>query len=66
MNTSQLLLLLLPLVVVQLALMALALRDLLSRDRMVRGGNKPVWAAIIVFGELVGPVAYFLAGRVDA
>lgn len=66
MNTSQLLLLLLPLVVVQLALMALALRDLLSHDRMVRGGNKPVWAAIIVLGELVGPVAYFLAGRVDA
>ena len=66
MNTTQLLLLLLPLVLVQLALMAVALRDLLATDRVVRGGSKPVWAAIIVLGELVGPVAYLLAGRRDA
>jgi hypothetical protein len=65
-NTSQILLLVLPLIVVQLGLMALALRDLLSPDRAVRGGRKPVWAAVIVLGELFGPVAYFLVGRRDA
>ncbi len=66
MNTPQLLLLVLPLIVLQLGLMAFALRDLLSPDRAVRGGSKPVWAAVIVLGEFLGPVAYFLAGRRDA
>jgi Phospholipase_D-nuclease N-terminal len=65
-NTSQILLLVLPLIVVQLGLMALALRDLLSPDRAVLGGSKPVWALVIIFGELVGPVAYFLTGRREA
>jgi hypothetical protein len=65
-NTSQILLLALPLVVVQLGLMALALRDLRSPGRSVLGGSKPAWAIVIVVGELVGPLAYFLAGRRDA
>jgi hypothetical protein len=65
-NTSQILLLALPLVVVQLGLMALALRDLLAPGRSVMGGSKPVWAIVIIFGELLGPLAYFLAGRRDA
>ena len=66
MNTTQILLLALPLILIQLSLVVLALRDLIAPDRMVRGGSKPVWALIIVLGELLGPVAYFLAGRRDA
>lgn len=66
MNTTQLLLLALPLVLIQLSLIVLALRDLVTPERVVLGGNKLVWALIIVFGELLGPVAYFLAGRRDA
>jgi hypothetical protein len=66
MTTTQLLLLLLPLIILQLGLMVFALRDLASPGRIVLGGNKIVWALVIVFGELLGPIAYFLAGRRDA
>jgi ABC-2 type transport system ATP-binding protein len=37
--------------------------DLLRDDRAVRGGNKAVWAVIIVFINLIGPILYFLVGR---
>ncbi len=66
MNETQILLLLLPLVVVQLGLMVFALRDLFSPGRVVVGGSKPIWLVLIVFGELLGPLAYFVAGRRDA
>ena len=55
--------LLIPVVLVQLALMGLAAADLLREDRRVRGGSKPVWAVIIVFVNLIGPVLYLLVGR---
>jgi ABC-2 type transport system ATP-binding protein len=55
--------LLLPVAVVQLALMGLAAADLLREDRRVRGGSKPMWALIIVFVNLIGPVLYLLIGR---
>ena len=55
--------LLIPVLLVQLALMGLAASDLLRQDRRVRGGSKPVWAVIIVFVNLIGPVLYLLVGR---
>ena len=55
--------LLIPVLLVQLALMGLAAADLLRQDRRVRGGSKPVWAVIIVFVNLIGPVLYLLVGR---
>ncbi len=61
-DTGRLLLLLLPLIALQLALLAAALWDLVHRDR-VRGGNKWVWGLVIVFFNIVGPVVYFLFGR---
>ena len=63
MSTTQLLVLAIPLIVVQLGLIAFALKDLLDPERTVRGGNKAIWAAIIVLGELFGPLAYFALGR---
>jgi hypothetical protein len=65
-STTQLLILVTPLIIVQLGLIAFALRDLLDPDRTVRWGNKAIWAAIIVLGELFGPLAYFAIGRQDA
>jgi 4-amino-4-deoxy-L-arabinose transferase-like glycosyltransferase len=53
--------LILPLVAVQLALMIAALVDLARRERT--RGPKWLWALIIVLGELLGPIAYFLLGR---
>jgi ABC-2 type transport system ATP-binding protein len=63
--TPTTILLLLPLLLIQLGLLVLAIIDLLREDRQVRGGNKGVWAVVIVFVSLVGPLVYFLAGRVD-
>ncbi len=58
-----LLLLIVPLLLIQLGLMIVAVVDLLRDDRRVRGGNKGVWALIIVFVNLLGPILYFLVGR---
>lgn len=66
MNTTQLVLLVLPLIAIQLGLMLFALKDLLEPDRTVRWGNKAIWAVIIILGELFGPLAYLAVGRQDA
>jgi hypothetical protein len=58
--------LLAPLVLIQLGLMVAALIDLEREDRRVRGGRKLVWALIIVLVNVLGPLAYFMAGREDA
>ena len=36
-----------------------------AMDRRVRGGSKGMWAVIIVFVNLIGPILYLLVGRVD-
>jgi len=53
---------LIPLFLIQIALMVVALVDLFKRER-VRGGNKLLWALVIIFVNIIGPVAYLLAGR---
>ena len=65
MNTGQILLLLVPILILELALLGLAIRDLLKDERHVRGGNKIVWALVIVFISLLGPIVYFALGRED-
>jgi hypothetical protein len=55
----------LPLVVLQLLLIVLALRDLTRPERRVRGGSKLLWGIVIVLGELLGPLVYFSIGRVE-
>lgn len=57
------LLLVAPLVVIELVLLVIAVADLLRDDRRVRGGSKPMWALIIVFVNLIGPILYLLVGR---
>ncbi len=53
--------LLLPIVAIQLGLMAWALLDLARRERT--RGPKWVWALVILLGNLLGPTVYFLVGR---
>ena len=65
MLTPQLLLLLVPLLLLQLGLLVFAIIDLLRDDRVVRGGNKGLWAVVIVFVNVIGPIIYLLVGRVD-
>jgi len=61
-NLGQLIALLVPLVLVELGLLAFALYDLIKRKR-VRGGNKWLWGIIIVVVEFFGPILYFVLGR---
>jgi Phospholipase_D-nuclease N-terminal len=43
--------------------MAYGLNDLLRPDRRVRGGDKMIWAIVIIFGNLIGTLLYFAMGR---
>lgn len=63
---EQIVALLAPIVVIQVGLLIAGLIDLGRDERHVRGGNKLVWALIIVFVNLLGPIIYFVAGREDA
>ena len=60
---SKFLPLIIPLILIQLGLMVFALLDLRKRDKT--RGPKWMWALIIIFGELVGPIVYFVIGRID-
>ena len=64
-KTEQVIALLAPIILIQLGLMVAALIDLERGERRVRGGNKLVWALVIVFVNIVGPIIYFTAGRED-
>ena len=59
------LLLVAPLVLLQLGLLIFAIADLLRDDRAVRWNNKGLWAVVIVLVNVIGPILYFLVGRVD-
>ncbi len=52
---------LIPVIVLQVALMLVALIDLLRRERT--RGPKWVWLLVILFVNLFGPIAYFILGR---
>lgn len=54
---------LIPIIAIQLVLLIVALYDLTRPERRVRGDNKVVWALVIVFVSLFGPLLYFLVGR---
>ena len=57
---------LIPLVLVQVALIVIGLYDLLRPERRVRGGSKLVWGIVIVIFSMIGPLVYFLFGREEA
>jgi hypothetical protein len=65
-NLEQLLPLLIPIVVIQLGLLVWALYDLTRPGRRVKGDSKVVWALIIIFINLIGPILYFLVGREES
>ena len=57
----QLLPFLIPIILLQLALLVVALIDLSRRPKV--NGPKWVWVIIIIGFSLIGPIAYFLVGR---
>ncbi|HEX5395654.1 MAG TPA: PLD nuclease N-terminal domain-containing protein [Candidatus Limnocylindria bacterium] len=66
MTLSEALPLILPLLALQLILIGVSLWDLTRAERRVKGGKKWIWAVVIVFGQLIGPLVYLFLGREDA
>jgi hypothetical protein len=52
-----------PVLMIQLALMIFGLVDLVRREKT--RGPKWVWALVILFVNLIGPIVYFTVGRKD-
>ncbi len=50
-----------PLLIIQLLLVIVALVDLIKIERT--NGPKWLWAIIIIFVNLIGPIIYFIVGR---
>lgn len=65
MDNATLVAVLLPVLAIQLGLMIWGLWDLTRPQRVVRGLPKAVWAVIILFIGIIGPVVYLLFGRED-
>ena len=55
--------LLVPILVIQLALLAFALLDLVKREHT--RGPKWVWLLVILLVNFIGPIIYFVVGRED-
>lgn len=61
METSRLIMLLLPILFIQLGLMIFAMIDLIKIPRT--NGPKLMWGVIIVVVNIIGPILYFVIGR---
>jgi Phospholipase_D-nuclease N-terminal len=61
--STNVLLILLPLALIELGLVVFSLVDLFKPERRVIGDNKLIWALVIVLVGTIGPIVYLLAGR---
>ena len=52
---------LIPIIILQLALLVAALVDLARRERT--RGPKWVWVLVILMVSVIGPIVYFMLGR---
>ena len=62
MDIAELIKLIWPLIVIQLAVQIYAIVDLLKRGK-TKNLNLGIWLIIILFGEILGAVVYLLVGR---
>lgn len=53
---------LIPLVIIELVLVMVALTHILKHQNY-RFGNKLFWILVVIFIQIIGPVAYFVLGR---
>ena len=60
-NLKDLIPFLIPIVLLQIALIVIALKDLIGREQTK--GPKWAWALIILFVDIFGPIIYLLVGR---
>ena len=56
---------LIPLAVAELALLAIALRHILTHEHYKRG-TRALWLVVVLVGmEFIGPILYFILGKED-
>lgn len=53
---------LIPIILIELVLLVVALVDLI-RSPGTRSGPKWMWAIVIIFFQIIGPIIYFVVGR---
>lgn len=65
-DVKELLPFLIPLVILELALLGVTIRHILTHDTYKRG-NRAMWLVITIVGmEFIGPILYFLLGKEDS
>ena len=66
MNLQEMLPFLIPLVVVQFALLGFSLWHVLTHPNYKRG-SRTLWLIVVIAGmEFIGPILYFILGKEDA
>ncbi len=55
--------LLIPIIAIQIGLVVAGLWDLSRPGRRVKGDSRALWAIVIIFVNVIGPLVYFLWGR---
>lgn len=66
MNLQEMLPFLIPLVIVQFALLGFTLWHVLIH-RNYKRGNRTLWLIVVIVGmEFIGPILYFILGKEDA
>lgn len=63
-NITEYLPILIPLFILQLILLVTAIMHLVKNDRLTQQ-NKIIWALVIVFVNIIGPIIYLIFGRKD-
>lgn len=63
-NISDYLPILIPLILLQLILIVLAVRDILKQEHF-KFGSRILWLFIACFVSLIGPILYFAFGKGD-
>ena len=64
MDMNEVVKLLLPVIAIQFGIQIWALVDLLKRKK-TRNLSVVIWVLIIILGEILGPVLYFLVGKAE-
>lgn len=66
MNVTEMLPFIIPLVIVQIALLIFTIVHILRHDTYKRG-NRTLWLVITIVGmQFIGPILYFALGKEDA
>lgn len=65
-DVKELLPFIVPLIILEIALLGFSIRHILTHDTYKRG-SRVMWLVIVIVGmEFIGPILYFLLGKEDS